>query len=1131
MSRSTGNILDLSAKQRELLDLLLQEQGLAASEREEIPRRAIGAAAPLSFAQQRLWYLDQLEPNSLYNVCRAFRLRGALDVEALSKALNIIVSRHEVLRTTFSAENGLPLQHIRQNRQADLRLVDLSHVPVEVQDQELDRLIIEENGRAFDLSNDLMMRATLFKLAAEQHVLVLVIHHIASDAWSMRVLLRELGALYEAFLLGTLPSLPELPVQYADFAAWQRQRLQGEVLEGHLAYWREQLKDAPPLLELPTDWPRPEILSYRGGRQRLLLSEALTEALKTLSRRDGVTLFMVFLAAFKILLHRWSGQQDIVVGTPVTGRGRVELEGLIGLFINALVLRTKIAGEPTFREWLGQVRESCVGAYSHQDLPFERLVEELQPARDSSRAPLFQVLFDMLNLPVARTELHGLKIENMPRPREMAKYDLILFVIERDPQTQLEFAFSAELFRQERVAEMLEQYKVLLEQVAENPDRKITDYALVTPWAKKRLPDPTAPLSESWQGAVHELFAAEAERYPDKLAVQDPREAWTYKELNEQSNRLAHYLLAQEIGREDIVAIYGHRCAALVWALLGVLKAGAAFCIMDPSHPAARVNEYLSATNPKALIVIGGTGKPGQEIAQVLSHFPVGCKITLPGAAISDATPLLAQYSQDGPAVEIGPDHLAYVIFTSGSTGKPKGVMGRHGPLTHFLPWVKETFRLSQNDRFSFLSGLATNKLQREVFTALCLGATLCIPDPEDIGALGKLDAWLRKEAVSVVHLTPAMAQLLEETATLPLPAVRRVFFGGDLLRLRDVDRARRLMPNAEIANFYNSSETQRGGSYFVFSRQALNEVKETPPLGRGVKDVQLLVLNGAGQLAGVSELGEIYVRSPHMARGYLGDDKLTKERFITNPFTGLDGDRLYRTGEFGRFLPDGSVEFASRQGDQVSIRGFRIDLGEIESVLGQHPAVREAIIAARDDDSNESRLVAYVVSKHKPAPTPGELRRYLRQRLPDYMVPVALVYLEAIPLTPTGKADRRALPAPEQAPSALHGTFLPPRTPLEAHIAEVWKEVLGVDRVGVYDNFFDLGGHSLLSVQAVALLEKKTGVKIHPKSFVTQTLAQIASAYEKRMQLRGEAGPASLTRKLWNSLKNALFQKRNDAP
>ena len=1132
MSRSAGNILDLSSKQRELLDALLQQDGVSVSQRQEIPRRDDGAVIPLSFAQQRLWYLDQLEPNtSLYNVCRALRLRGALDVAAFSKSLDIVVSRHEALRTTFSAEDGVPLQRINENRQAVLRRLDLTPLSPAERDQEMDRLVTEETARPFNLSADLMMRATLLKLAPEEHVLVLVTHHIASDAWSMRVLLRELGALYEGFITDRSPSLPDLPIQYADFSIWQRQRLQGESLEDHLTYWREQLKDAPPLLELPTDWRRPPVLSYRGGRQRLLLSGTLTEALKSLSRREGVTLFMVFLAIFKLLLYRCSGQDDIIVGTPVTGRGRLELEGLIGLFINALVLRTKIAGEPTFRELLQRVRESCVGAYSHQDLPFEKLVEDLQPARDSSRAPLFQVLFDMLNLPIGRTAIHGLKIETMPRPREMAKYDLILFVVEHARETQLEFVFSAELFAQERVAEMLEQYKYLLEQVVEDPDRKIADYSLVTASAKKWLPDPTLPLDDSWRGAVHEIFAKHAERRPDKFAVQDPREAWTYKELNERSNQLAHYLLAHEISREDIVAIYGRRCAALVWALLGVLKAGAAFCIMDPSHPATRVNEYLSATDPKALILIGGAGEPGKEMAQVLSRFSVRCKITLPGAASPEATQSLAHYPQDDPAVELSPDDLAYVIFTSGSTGQPKGVMGRHGPLTHFLPWVKETFGLSENDRFSFLSGLATNKLQREVFTALCLGGTICIPDPEDIGALGKLDAWLRKEAVSVVHLTPAMAQLLEETATQPIPSVRRAFFGGDLLRLRDVDRVRRLMPNAEIANFYNSSETQRGGSYIRFSDACPENAKETPPLGRGVKDVQVWVLNRSGQLAGVGELGEICVRSPHLAKGYLRDDELTKARFVANPFTRNDTDRVYRTSELGRFMPDGSVEFVSRREDQVSIRGFRVDLREIEGVLEQHPEVGEAVVVALEDHADGHRLAAYIVPKQKPAPAISELRQYLKQRLPGYMVPSAFVNLDRIPRTPNGKADRRALPAPEQARSDSQGTFVPPRSPLEAQIAEVWKEVLGVERVSVYDNFFDLGGHSLLSVQAIARLHKKIGLKIHPKSFVTQTLGQIASAYEERMNIAGETDSVSFTRRFWRVLKKALFQTHKVDP
>ena len=600
------------------------------------------------------------------------------------------------------------------------------------------------------------------------------------------------------------------------------------------------------------------------------------------------------------------------------------------------------------------------------------------------------------------------------------------------------------------------------------------------------------PLDNSWYGPVHEVIAHFAQEQPDKPAVQDRDEIWTYKELNDRSNRLARYLLAQQIGPEDVVAIYAHRNVHLVWALIGVLKAGAAFCVIDPSHPPVRVQEYLSASDSKALIQIGAACEPNAEMATVLNYDSLRCRITLDGETLHT----LSQYPTDDPAVAVGPNHLAYVIFTSGSTGRPKGVLGRHGPLTHFVPWLKVTFGLSENERFSFLSGLATNKLQRELFTALTLGGTVCMPAPDDIGSFGRLDEWLRREAISVVHLTPAMAQLLEETATQPIPSVRHVFFGGDLLRLRDVNRVRRLMPIAEIANFYNSSETQRGGSCIIFSDSSIAGAKEVPPLGRGVKDVQLLVLNHGGQLAGVGELGEICVRSPHMARGYLGDEELTKERFITNPFTGIEGDRVYRTGEQGRYLPNGDVEFVARGQDQVSIRGFRVELGEIEAVLLKHPAVRETVLAAHERTPGNYTLVAYVIAARESSPTASDLRAFLKEQLPDYMIPAGFIFVESLPLTPTGKVDRQALPLPEAVRRELTSLFVAPRTALEKLLAASWIEILGVERVGAEDNFFELGGHSLAATQIIARICHAFDVELPLRRlYEAPTIAALAAA------------------------------------
>jgi amino acid adenylation domain-containing protein len=617
--------------------------------------------------------------------------------------------------------------------------------------------------------------------------------------------------------------------------------------------------------------------------------------------------------------------------------------------------------------------------------------------------------------------------------------------------------------------------------------------------------------------------------------VQDAHERWTYQELNKRSNQLARYLQDRGIRPGEIIAVYGHRRAALVWALLGVLKSGAAFCVIDPSHPAGRIRDYLSAAAPKALIQIAAAGAPAVETEQVLSGASLHSRIMLPSLATAQAGQFLSSYGTGNPDAAIGPDDIAYIAFTSGSTGKPKAVLGRHGPLTHFLPWLSETFTLSASDRVSMLSGLSFNLLQREIFTPLTVGATLCIPHPDEI-APGRLAEWINKQAVNIIHLTPAMGQILLRGEKIKLPSLRCAFFGGDLLKKSDVEMVRELSPELTIVVFYGATETQRAVGHFIIpakrdkpeGRRSLT-LRQVMPLGRGVPDVQLWVLSPSGQMAGVGELGEICVRSPHLANGYLGDDQLTQERFIVNPFTGITDDRVYRTGEQGRYLPNGEVDFVAREQDRVSIRGFRIELGEIETVLSRHPAVREAIIAAREDSTGDRRLVGYVVTKPDGTATASDLRGYLKEKLPDYMIPSTFIFLPQLPLSANGKVDRGALPAPGNARPGLAETFVAPRTPMEILIAESWKDILGLDRVGLYDNFFDLGGHSLLSMQAIARIREKTGVQIHPKAFVTQTVGQLAAVYEERMRLHTQV--LSFTQRLWRSLRNAMFHHKNTEP
>jgi len=1048
-----------------------------------------GGPLPLSYSEEGLWLIEQIQPGmSAWNVQSRLRLRGSLNAEALRRSLNTLIQRHETLRTAYRLVGRETVRIISPELTVELPTTQLdSSLDT---DAEITRISMEQEKETFDLGEAPLFRARLLRVKEQDHILIVTKHHMITDAWSSNVFIRELVAIYDAYSKGQPTPLAEMPVQYSDYALWIRQFGQ-EHMAAQLSYWREKL-DGCVVQEIPTDKRRPLERNHWGGRARVQLSKENSRAVAKLCKEEQATFFMFLVTAFKILLSRYTGSKDVVVGSALAGRSRPELENLMGMFINILPLRTDLSGRPTFRELLRRVRETCLEAYQHQGMPLEKLVEELNPNRGLSRSPFFQVLFNVVNSSPPTRVVDGLTIEPMPRLDDTARFDLTL-----SPQTgdgiEVIAAYNRDLFFQDRIVEMLEQYKYLLEQIVDNPDQKIDQYSLVTLSARRVLPDPIITLDDTWHGSVHELIERYAQKRPDKVAVEDPSIVWSYKELNDRSNQLANYLIAQGIETEDIVAVYGRRSAILVCALLGVLKAGAAFCVIDPSHPARRVKEYLSAMDPKALVEISGEEKRLPEMEAVLTNVSSRCRIMLPDIASAEAWQFLSQYSLENPKVTTGPDHLAYVIFTSGSSGKPKGVMGRHGPLTHFLPWLSETFAISENDRFSFLSSISTNKLQREIFTALSLGATLYIPSADDIGSFGKLDEWLRIREISVIHLTPAMAQLLDDTARKSVPSVRRVFFGGDLLQMRDVDRAKKLMPRAEIVNFYNSSETQRGGGYALFSKQRMENEKHVPPLGRGIQDVQLLILNQTRKTAGIGELGEICIRSPHMARGYLGDEALTRERFIKNPYTGIEGDRIYRTGEFGRYLPDGTVEFVARGENQVSIRGFRVDLGEIESVLKSHANVLNAVVSLHENRAD--CLVAHLVSDRGSILSIDEIRRFLRARLPSYMIPGAFIICDSLPLTPTGKVDRRALMAVDLDKIDQEIIFVAPRSSVEELVAKIWATVLKLNRIGVNNNFFDLGGYSLLAIQIVSQIRELFDIDLPLRVvFEAPTVAEMAA-------------------------------------
>jgi amino acid adenylation domain-containing protein len=1080
---------------------------------------------PLSFSQRRLWYLQKVEPNlTAYNIPAAFRIRGDLNHAALEEALNDVLERHEVLRSYTKEIDGQPHQENVSGLRISLPMIDLTDLPREEAEAVANRRWDADARQLYDLGIAPLIRAALLKLATGEHVLMLNFHHIIADGSSLAIFYRELALFYEAACEGRKASLSPLPVQYSDFAAWQQEWLKSEAFDIQIAYWKRQLVNLPPPVEVPTDFARPSYVSRIGARLTRQLSEASTTALKAFSRQHGATTFMALFTAFNALLSRLTCREDIIVGSTVAGRNRPETEGLIGFFINALPLRTDLSGDPSFKVLLERVREVCLDAYTHQEMPFEKIVEELRPFRDPGHNPIFDILFNVADTSERALTLTGCEVSKLPQSNPDAKFDLVIHAPEIDGNIELAIVYNSALFREVRIALLLEQWANLLAQAVSSPELPISRLSLVTWNSKVLLPDPAAMLDDKWEGAIHEMLAQHARQSPDELALVDPNQSWSYRDLDEGADRLANALIAAGIKPKDRIAIYGERNSSLVVAMFGILKSGAAFLILDPAYPSARVIDYLRIAQPKGWLQLTSSSALSQDLLNYLETSDLCCRMTIAGTK-NELLQLLPAITDNNPAIRIDADDPAYIAFTSGSTGEPKAVLCRHGPITHFLPWQQEAFRLTENDRFAMLSGLAYSHLHRDVFTAIYLGATIYIPSPSEARLPDQLAKWLERNTITVLHLTPALGRLLLTGAEARLPSVRRVFFGGDVLKLDEVARIRELASSAIVASFYGATETQRAVGYYettdnaILNNRALNRIV---PLGRGIKDVQLLVLNKSGHLAGIGELGELFVRSPHLAEGYMGDEERTRQMFIVNPFTNDPADRLYRTGEFGRYSPDGNVEWAGRNDRRVNIRGYRVELEEIEAILKRHPTVKSAAVVLQEfkeesytkskiemettksgdsDSANQkskienqkydSRLVAYIATDEEPQSLEDLLHSYLSARLADYMVPAHFVMLTSLPLSPNGKIDYRALPPFEFSLAAISTA---PRNHIELKLQAIFAEVLGRSDIGIDDNFFRVGGHSLLAARAAVRISDAFGVNVALSAFLeTPTISALA--------------------------------------
>ena len=1063
---------ELRSRKEEIL-AFLREAGATVNSR--VPAlRSVSRSGylPLSFAQQRLWFFDQLEKDSgAYNITKTVYVVGPLNVDALRRSLNAIVTRHEVLRTVFATSNGEPVQVISDNRVIDLKTSDFTQVAADALETEIQRLLKEEARRPFKLSSDLMLRATLLKVKPEGHVLQLVMHHIASDGWSMGVLFREVFALYEAFSNDRPSPLPDLPIQYADFAVWQKEWLRGEVLDAQVNYWKKQLAGVPELLEFPTDRPRPTVQSYHGAWESVLFSEAESEAIRSLSRREGTTLFMTLLTVFKILLHRYTEQNDIVVGSSTAGRNCVEIEGLIGFFVNMLVLRTDLSGDPTFRELLGRVRETALGAYAHQDLPFEKLVEELQPKRALDHHPLFQVAFDLESGTSRTLNLAGLTTFPIPVQDGVAKFDLTLFMADTGKALGATLEYNTDLFDRTTIRRMLGHLQTLLHAILANPDERISRLEILPEVEKRQLAQCNDMRSDYPKDrTIHQVFEAVAARYPDRIAVVCGEEQMAYGELNERANRLAHYLRKLGVGPEVLVGICLERSLEMVVGLLGVLKAGGAYVPLDPAYPKERLAFMLEDHRAPVLITQ----------RSLIERLPTSNATVL---CLDRDWGEISSENQDNPLPLSTPDNLAYVIYTSGSTGVPKGALIEHYNVVRLFRATGSWFHFSPDDVWTLFHSYAFDFSVWELWGALLHGGRLVIVPFEVSRSPHEFYDLLCREQVTVLNQTPSAFRLFlgaEESIIEPSRLrLRLVIFGGEALDFQSLkpwfDRHGDQRPR--LINMYGITETTVHVTYRVIKETDLHPGMSSL-IGVPIPDLELYVLDPYRNLVPVGVPGELYVGGAGLGRGYLNRAELTAERFVIHSIDNGKGRRLYRSGDLVRRRADGDIDYLGRIDSQVKIRGHRIELGEIEAVLREHPAVRDVVVLAREDVPKDKRLVGYVVSADS-APTTGELRRFLQRKLPDYMLPAMFVFMESFPLTPNGKIDRPALPAPSGVGSENLPAINPPKNDLERQLVQIWENELAVRPISIRDNFFDLGGHSLLAVRVFARMEQVLGVRL----------------------------------------------------
>lgn len=1082
----------LSPEKRALLERRLMEKRAAAARQQAIPRRSTQGPCPLSFAQELMWLLDHLIDTSAYHVPRALRIKGPLNVDALEYALNKIIERHEILRTTYQAVDGKPMQFVSPSATLKIQRIDLRGLEKEEREIEANRILVEEGRRRFDFVNDLMLRAFLMRLDEHEHILLLVSHHIASDGQSKAVLFRELKTFYLAFCENKTAHLPELSLQYSDYAVWQREWLQGEVLENHLSYWRNTLAGAPMLLELPTDRPRPASQSFAGARQFLRCPDGMLENFKALNRREGTTMFMTMLAAFGTLLYRWSGQEDMLIGTPVSGRSRTEVEPLIGYFSNSVVLRVAMSGDPTFRELMQRVKEVSLGAYSHQDLPFEKLVVEMQPQRDLSYSPVYQIMFSVGEHKDLGLELPGLQIDPIIIDRGVAKFDMTLGMTEFRQSLMCNIEYCSALFEASTMQRLANHFQNLLQGVIANPDQHISELPMLSPEDRKKFVYGWNDTHRDYPRDVFvpHLFEQRVEETPDATAVVYEDKRLTYRELNERANQLGHFLKKRGVGPEVRVAVCVERSLEMIVGVMGVMKAGGAYVPLDAMYARERLPVIMQdaecpvlLTQRSLLDTVPGNG------AEVI--------------ALDSDWEHIAKESKENPHHETTWDTLAYVVYTSGSTGIPKGVMVTHGGLVNQYRAYEESYELrSPVGAWLYMANFSFDVFSSDLTRTLCSGGKMVICPMELLLNPAGLYGLILREKVDCAEFVPAVLRTLTahlQETNQKLDFMRVLVCSSDAWSMADCREVLEICGDGpRVINAYGVTEATIDSTYLDIDSPEMLRGEGFVPIGHPFPNTRTYVLDRHMEPCPIGVPGVLYIGGAGVARGYLKRPELNAEKFVRDPFSNDPEARLYNTGDAARYLLDGNIEFLGRTDNQVKIRGFRIELGEIEAVLGKHPTVKQAVVVARELSPGALGLVAYVVPSDGETIDIATLRTFIKGKLPAYMLPSAFEVLEKIPLNANRKVDRKALPAPKKKSDDLVRDFVAPRSETEEKLASIWSEVLQFSPVGVHDNFFELGGHSLMAIQVISRVRNHFHVELPLRTlFENPTVSELCVCVE----------------------------------